>query len=446
MSTAVAATLSPTTAFDDLSAEEKFRFARRVSVAAAIGTAIEFYDFFIYATAAALVFRAQFFPNMDPVTGTAVSIATFAAGYLSRPIGAAVIANLGDRYGRKNMLIISMMTMGIATFLIGCLPTAATIGSAAPILLILLRVIQGIGVGGEQSGGIVMATEYAPQRLRGVFAGLASCGVAAGVATGNLVFLVMTLTTSPEWFQSFGWRIPFMLSIVLIGVGLYVRFNIDESPAFLALQRKSAPKRIPFLELIVNHWPKVLRVLLLTMFMSSIGYVGQVFLVAYATSQLQVAPSVLLGCAIVANILEVPATVFSGWLSDKVGRKWVYLPTVVVGLLFSFAVFPLVNTGSWIGIGAAVIGLRLITAGMYGPQGALFSEMFNTEVRYSGVALGFAASTTIAAVIVSFLFAGSAGGTFLPTVFITACAVVTLITGLTITDRSKRDLTDDSAA
>jgi MFS family permease len=290
-----------------------------------------------------------------------------------------------------------------------------------------------------------MATEYAPPRLRGVFAGLASCGVAAGVATGNLVYLVMNLTTSPEWFQSFGWRIPFMLSILLIGVGLYFRFNIGESPAFIALQKKSAPKQVPFLELIVHHWPKVLRVLLLTMFMSSIGYVGQVFLVAYATSQLQVAPPVLLGAAIIANILEVPATVFSGWLSDRVGRKAVYLPTVVIGLLFSFAVFPLVNTASWIGIAIAVIGLRLITAGMYGPQGALFSEMFNTEVRYSGVALGFAVSTTIAAVIVSFLFAGSAGGTFLPTVFITICAIVTLMTGLTITEQSKRDLTDQSA-
>lgn len=446
MSTAAAATLNPNAAFDHLSAEEKFRFARKVSIAASIGTAIEFYDFFIYATAAALVFRSQFFPNMDPVTGTAVSIATFAAGYLSRPIGAAVIANLGDRYGRKNMLIISMMTMGVATFLIGCLPTAATIGSAAPILLILLRVIQGIGVGGEQSGGIVMATEYAPPRLRGLFAGLASCGVAAGVATGNLVFLTMRLSTSPEWFQSFGWRIPFMLSILLIGVGLYVRFNIAESPAFVALQKKSAPKPIPFLELIVNHWPKVIRVLLLTMFMSSIGYVGQVFLVAYATNQLLVEPAVLLTCAIVANIIEVPTTVFSGWLSDQYGRKWIYLPTVVVGFLFSFAVFPLVSTTSWFAIAIAVIGLRIITAFMYGPQGALFSEMFNTEVRYSGVALGFAVSTTIAAVIVSFLFAGSAGDTSLPTYFMAGCAVLTFVTGLTITDRPKRDLTDQSGA
>jgi MFS family permease len=438
--TADPTTAAATAAYEAMTPDERRRTARRVSFAAMAGTAIEFYDFFIYGTAAALIFREQFFPSMSPVVGTAVSVGTFAVGYISRPLGAALLSNFGDKYGRKNMLVLSMMIMGISTFLIGLMPTAASIGIAAPLLLIFLRLLQGFGVGAEQAGSIVMATEFAPKGKRGLYGGLAGCGVALGLMLANVSFLIVTSVTSPEWFKSVGWRIPFLFSAVLIGVGLYVRLNVGETPAFRAIQGTQRHRGIPFFQLFAKHWPRVLQIITLTIFLSAVGYTGLVFAVAYGRQQLGLDPTLLITCALIANVVEIPATIFFAAYSDRVGRKRLFLTTVAIGICFAFAFFPLLETKTTIGVLVALMGLRLITAGMYGPQAAIFSELFDTEVRFSGVAVGLGISNMLSAIIVSSLFAGMSGNATAIMIYLVIAGTVSFISGVTIVDGRNRDM------
>jgi MFS family permease len=308
--------------------------------------------------------------------------------------------------------------------------------------LIFLRLCQGFGVGAEQGGALVMATEFAPNGRRGLFAGLAGCGVALGLLMANLGFLTLNSLSDPGWVKAFGWRIPFLFSLVLVGVGLWLRLHVDETPAFKTIIGTTRQKSVPFVQLLVKNWPNLLQIVTLTLFLTAIGYTGLVFAVAYASSRLGVPSQVLLACGMVANLLEIPATIFFASLSDRIGRKKVFLTAVAIGIAFAFVFFQLIDTKSILAIGAALAGLRLITAGMYGPQGAIFAEMFDTEVRFSGVAVGLGVGNIVSALIVSTLFASTGGSPWGPTLFMAGAGVVSFISGMTLKDRRGRDMAD----
>jgi MFS family permease len=294
------------------------RGVRKVAVAALIGTSIEWYDFFIYGLAAALVFAPQFFPKASPVASTLAALGTFAVGFLARPIGGAIAGHFGDRIGRRPMLVVTLLLMGGASILIGLLPTYAQIGVAAPVLLVTLRLLQGLAVGGEWGGAVLMSTEHAPSGRRGWYGSFVQLGVPVGLVTSNLVFLLVSLSTSTEQFASWGWRIPFLLSAALVLVGLYVRLRVDETPEFAAHKARGATLRMPIAQVLRQHWRTVLLGLLIPMGTTGLGYVSLVFLLSYGAGTLGINRNVLLLIVMVASMLEIPAVLLAARWSDRV--------------------------------------------------------------------------------------------------------------------------------
>jgi MFS family permease len=432
-------TAAPAAPGDALSKEKL-----RVAFAAMIGAIIEWYDFFAYGTAAALVFPEVFFPGLSPTMGLVVAYGTFSVGYLARPLGAILMGHVGDKIGRRGMLVLTVVTMGIATVLIGFLPGYATIGIWAPILLIALRLVQGFAVGGEVGGAILIAVEHAPRGLRGMFSAFPQIGVSGGLVLANLVFLGANLSMSPADFVAYGWRIPFIASFVLVVVGLYIRLRVSESPVFLAMREQGRTTTVPLVELFRRGWTMIIRVILSTFFPNTLGYITLFFILSYGTQTLHFSRSTLLTFVIVSNACEVLMTLYSGALSDRLGRKRTLLLGSGVGIVMGALFFPLVDTAIPSVVFLAILIVRLGIATMWGPWGAMISEQFDTNIRYTAIGVCTSLSSIIGAQtpsIAALLAAGSDGSLAL-SIFLCLSSVVAFVAIMTIPDTTKVALTD----
>ncbi|MCP5539941.1 MAG: MHS family MFS transporter [Akkermansiaceae bacterium] len=403
---------------------------RRVVMASFVGTTIEWYDFFLYGTAAALVFDKLFFSGLDGFAAKLSSYATFAIGFFARPIGGIVFAHFGDRLGRKSTLVTTLILMGVATFLIGLLPTYATAGVWAPVLLVLLRLVQGFGVGGEWGGAVLMAVEHGHGDKRGFHASWVQAGVPVGLLLANAVFALCSRLPEAE-FLAWGWRVPFLLGIGLLGVGLFIRLRIFESPLFAKMAESGGTARIPVVEVMKKH-PRNVALAMGARFAENASfYIFTIFVLSYATEILKLERSVILNGVLIAAAAQLVAIPFFGALSDRLGRRPVYLAGAAALLGFPFAFFALVDTRSaalvWLAI---VLGL-VVHSAMYGPQAAFFSELFGTNVRYSGASLGYQLASPLAGGLAPFIatwLLKTGGGKAWPvSVYLAAMAVVTLV-------------------
>jgi MFS transporter, MHS family, shikimate and dehydroshikimate transport protein len=362
---------------------------RTVVAASAIGTTIEWYDFLIYATAAPLVLNKLFFPTKDPLVGTLISIGTIGVGFFARPIGAIILSHFGDRLGRKSMLILTLVSMGVATTLIGILPTYASIGVAAPILLVACRLVQGIAVGGEWGGAVLMATEHSPPDRRGFYGSLVQIGFPLGMALGTASFFALAYLGDQQ-FMSWGWRIPFAASAALVVIGVFIRLRIDETPDFKRVLREGQVSRLPVLEAIRRH-PKALLIGLGARITEiSWIYVLTIFGLSYAVTNLGLSRGLVLGAIALGAAVELVTIPLFGYLSDHVGRRLIYLLGCVAAICLSFPIFWAIATRDpIIVVSAFVIGMSVGHGIMYGVQASFLSEMFPSNLRYSGASLGY---------------------------------------------------------
>ncbi|GAA1327510.1 MFS transporter [Pseudonocardia xinjiangensis] len=403
---------------------------RRVAVASLVGTSIEWYDFFIYGLAAVIVFRGQFFPGASPLAGTLAALGTFAVGFLARPIGGVVFGHLGDRIGRKRTLVTTLVSMGVATALIGVLPNFAQIGVAAPILLVLLRVVQGLAVGGEWGGAVLISVEHAPENRRGLYGSFPQLGVPIGLITSNLVFLVLAATLSDEQFTSWGWRIPFLVSAALVAVGLYVRLKVTESPEFVAAAAaaKAAPSmRLPIITVARDHWPQVLCGIGIFAGITTMGYMAATFAIQYGTATLGLPNTFMISAVLVAALLEIPLSLYFSSLSDRIGRHRMILFGAVSTGLVAIVFLPLLATAVPVVVFIAVVLGRTGAAPMYGPSAAVAAEAFPVEVRYSGASIGYQLGSVLGgalAPIIATLLLASAAGVWGVSVYLTFMVVL----------------------
>ncbi|MFF0383389.1 MFS transporter [Streptomyces sp. NPDC004286] len=366
----------------------------RIVAASLIGTTIEWYDFFLYGSAAALVFNKLFFPDSDPLVGTLLAFVTYAAGFAARPLGALVFGHFGDRLGRKKLLVLSLLLMGSATFAIGLLPTHATIGTAAPVLLTVLRLVQGFALGGEWGGAVLLVSEHGDARRRGFWASWPQTGAPAGQLLATGVLSLLTATLSDDAFVAWGWRIPFLLSGVLVVVGLWIRLSVDESPVFQqALARAEArqgeaAEKLPLVSVLRHHWREVLIAMGARMAENISYYVITAFILVYATTAADVSKQTALNAVLIGSAVHFAVIPAWGALSDRVGRRPVYLFGAAGMGLWIFPFFALVDSGSFGGLVLAVSVGLILNGAMYAPQAAFFAEMFATRVRYSGASIG----------------------------------------------------------
>jgi MFS transporter, MHS family, shikimate and dehydroshikimate transport protein len=364
------------------------RTIRRVVTSALVGATIEWYDFFLYGVVAGIVFNKLYFPAGDPVVATLLAYTTFAVGFVTRPLGGILFGHFGDRIGRKTMLIMTLMIMGIATFLIGLVPTYEQIGVAAPLLLLLLRVLQGIGLGGEWGGAVLMAYEYAPPEKRGFYASLPQIGLAIGLMLASgMVALLSSLLTDAQ-FLAWGWRVAFLISAAMVGVGIYIRLNVQETPEFAAVKAKNAELRIPFADMIKRYPGNVLKGMGARYIDGVFFNVFAVFIIGYLAGTIKISRTdALLGVMIAAFVMIFTIPMF-GRLSDRIGRPKVYFWGSLVTAFASFPAFWLItNSGGnvfliWIAI---VVPFGILYAAIYGPEAALFCDLFDARVRYTGI-------------------------------------------------------------
>jgi MHS family shikimate/dehydroshikimate transporter-like MFS transporter len=416
---------------------------RLVALASLIGTTIEWYDFFLYGTAAALVFNRLFFPNSDPLMGTLLAFGTYAVGFIARPIGGIVIGHYGDKIGRKSMLVLTLVIMGIATFFIGLLPTYEQIGIWAPIALVTLRLAQGFGVGGEWGGAVLMAVEHAPPGKRGFYGSWPQIGVPAGLLLANAVFSYFS-GLPEEQFLTWCWRVPFLLSIFLVFIGLVIRVRILETPAFARVKETSAESRQPIIEVLRNY-PKQVLLAMGARFAENGGfYIYSVFVITYATQVVKFDQQTVLYGIMIGAALELLAIPFFGALSDRVGRRPVYLFGAIVTAVFAYPLFWLIDSGStaalWSGIAIAFV---LSHAAMYAPQAAFLSELFGTRVRYSGASLGSQLASVFAGALApliatALLREGYGGGAI--ALYVIGLAVVTIVSVVLATETHQEDI------
>jgi MHS family shikimate/dehydroshikimate transporter-like MFS transporter len=417
---------------------------RQVVLASFIGTAIEWYDFFLYGTAAALVFPALFFPEAAPLQGTLLAFSTYAVGFAARPLGGIVFGHYGDRIGRKTMLILSLLIMGIATALIGVLPTFESIGVLAPILLVTLRFLQGIGVGGEWGGAVLMAVEHSPPGRRGFYGSWPQMGVPAGLLLANVVFLI----TSSALPESWGWRVPFLFSIVLVGVGLFIRLRIMETPAFRQVQETNTEADMPIIDVVRTYPKNVLLAMGMRVAENGTFYILTAFVLTYVVEELDLEQNTGLTGVIIASIIGLFTIPFFGALSDRVGRRPLYMFGAVFSLLFAFPFFWLLNTETafliWLAI---ILGVNLGHDSMYGPQAAYFSELFGTRVRYSGASLGYQLASVFAggfAPLISVALLARYGYTAV-SVYMALLALITVVSVFLASETFREDISQTRA-
>jgi MHS family shikimate/dehydroshikimate transporter-like MFS transporter len=362
----------------------------KVATASLIGTAIEWYDFFLYGTAAALIFNKLFFPTFDPMVGTLLAFGTYALGFIARPLGGLVFGHYGDKIGRKTMLYLTLLIMGVATAAIGLIPTYDTLGVWAPILLIACRLVQGFGLGGEWGGAVLMAVEHAPENRKGFYGSWPQLGAPLGLVLGTLVFSVVSSFLTDTQLFAWGWRLPFLFSIFLVIVGLWIRFTIAESPEFQKVKDSGEEVKMPILDAIRLYPKNILLAMGARFAENGFFYIYATFVLAYATQSLGMNRQDILNGVLIAAAIESFTIPAFGALSDVVGRRPVYIFGAIFSALMSFPLFMLLATKNpqlgWIAI---VLGLAVGHAAMYGPQASFLSELFGTKVRYSGVSLGY---------------------------------------------------------
>jgi len=407
--------------------------ARRVSIASAIGTTIEWYDFFIYGTAAATVFGPQFFPQVSEVAGTLAAFATFGIGFVARPLGGVVMGHYGDRLGRKFMLVWSLVLMGGATMAIGLLPTYAQIGTWAPALLVAFRFVQGFALGGEWGGAVLMSVEHAPPGRRGLFGSVVALGLPAGIVLSNLVFIIVTTLLTPEQFAAWGWRIPFIASVVLVAVGLFVRLSIAESPIFADVLRAGTARRMPVLDVLRTDARTVLLAAGSYVGISGLGYILLVYFVTYATRRLGLALPTVLMLIVLASLAGAPGTMWFAHLSDRIGRRRIMQWGLGALVLWSAIYFPLVDTGSVPLIALSLCGMMFLQGAYLGPQPAVFSELFDPAIRYSGASLSLTLGTIFGGALAPFIAAtlyGIAGNSSLVTAYVTTLSLISWLCSL----------------
>ena len=428
---------------------------QKVALTALAGTSIEWYDFFLYGAAAALIFPTAFFGEATPSTALILSLLTFAAGFIARPIGGIIFGHYGDRVGRKKTLVMALILMGVSSTLIGLLPTYAMIGITAPILLTSLRFAQGLAIGGQWGGAMLLVTESAPSNQRGYYGAFAQAGAPIGVILANLAFITASSLVSEESFYSWGWRIPFLASAVLIGISMYIQLNLEDTKAFKELQalrkdqsadNEGVVRRSPILEAI-QKYPK--RIALAAGAFLSIQvtfYILIAFLLAYGVASADIARDDMLAAVLIASTIMVPVQFMFSSYSDRHGRKGIFMVGAILTGIWAFAIFPLVDTGNFWLIVLAITGGLIFVSMMYGPQAAFFTELFSTEVRYSGATLGYqfgailggAFAPTIAALLWKDF------GIFWVSVYIAIASLLTLLSVMALTETYQTDLNDSS--
>jgi MHS family shikimate/dehydroshikimate transporter-like MFS transporter len=414
-----------------------------VALASLIGTTIEWYDFFLYGTAAALVLNKLFFPTFDPLSGTLASLATYSVGFVARPIGGVVIGHYGDRIGRKSMLVLTLVLMGTATFLIGLLPTYAVLGPLAPVLLVLLRSAQGFGVGGEWGGAVLMAVEHAPKGKRGFYGSWPQIGVPAGLLLANLVY--RPFSRLPEdAFLSWGWRVPFLLSIALVAVGLVIRVRILETPAFMSVKETRKEARQPILEVLAKYPREVLLAMGGRLAENGAFYLYTVFVLVYAAQHVHMNSGIVLSGLILAAAVELFAIPIYGALSDRIGRRPVYLFGAIMTAVLAYPTFRMLDTGSPLLVRLSLLlSLSLSHAAMYAPQGAFFSELFGARVRYSGASLGVQLSSVLAgglSPLIATWFLGHGFGRGALSLYLIGMALVTIVSVFVASETMHHDI------
>jgi MFS family permease len=419
---------------------------RKAVIAATVGTTIEWYDFFIYGTAAGLVFGKLYFPNEDPLTATLAAFGTYFIGFVGRPIGAAIFGHYGDRIGRKATLIATLMAMGIATFLIAFVPTYASIGIWGAVILTLLRVIQGIGVGGEWGGSVLIAMEWSRTHTsRGLIASWPQFGVPSGLFLSNLAVLAFS-AWSGDQFLTWGWRIPFALSIVLVGIGLWVRLGILETPVFERLVSSQRIERAPILEVIKRQPREILLSALLRMAEQAPFYIFTAFVFAYGTTTLKMPRDLILVAVLVASLVSFISIPLSGHISDRIGRRKMYLIGAAVMGLFGFLYFGMLDTAIPSAMFIAIVLSLIPHDMMYGPQAALIAEAFTPRLRYSGSSLGYQLASIIAGgpapIIATALFAAYHTG-YAIAIYIAACAAISLVASAFMPDYTGKDISTE---
>ncbi|MDQ2588607.1 MFS transporter [Saccharothrix yanglingensis] len=407
----------------------------KVVIGSLVGTTVEWYDFFLYGSAAALVFNKLFFPSADPLVGTLLAFTTYAIGFLARPLGGLVFGHYGDKLGRKKLLVLSLLLMGAATFAMGLLPTYATIGVAAPLLLTLLRLVQGFALGGEWGGAVLIVSEHGSAARRGFWASWPQAGAPMGNLLATAVLAVLAAVQSDEEaFLSWGWRVPFLLSGVLVLIGLWIRLSVEESPVFLAAQRRAEatrqPEKAPIVSVVRHHWREVLIAMGARMAENVSYYVITAFILVYITSELGMPRSAGLNAVLIASFAHLVTIPLWGALSDRIGRRTTYLLGTVGMAAWMFAFFALLDTKSFVPMTLAVTVGLVLHGAMYGPQAAFFSELFGTKVRYSGASIGYQlasiAAGAVAPLIATALLA--AYRSTLPVVlYVVAMCVITVI-------------------
>ena len=430
---------------------------RRVAATSLAGTSIEWYDFFIYGTAAALVFPRAFFPaDLPPLVALIAAFGTFAVGFIARPFGGVLFGHYGDLFGRKKALVSALLMMGVATTLIGFLPTYSSIRIAAPLGLTLLRFVQGLAVGGQWGGAMLLVTENAPADKRGFYGAFAQAGAPLGLVLANIAFLVVSGSLSDEAFISWGWRIPFILSIALIALSLYVQLSLEDTPAFKALQDIQAERtehdhavnapvrRSPILEVIRLQPREIVLAAGAFLAVQVTFYILVAFVVAYGANPagLGLSRDMMLTVVLIASLVQIPVLFLAASYSDRHGRRGFYMLGAILGGCWAFALFPLINTGEFVWVLLAACGGQVFVGLMYGPQAALLTELFSTRVRYSGASLGYQLGAifggAFAPIIATALW--SEFGTVYISVYIAFVSVLTLISVMLLSETSGAEL------
>ncbi|OUX07853.1 MAG: MFS transporter [Gammaproteobacteria bacterium TMED242] len=427
---------------------------QKVALTALAGTSIEWYDFFLYGAAAALIFPTAFFGEATPSTALILSLLTFAAGFIARPIGGIIFGHYGDRVGRKKTLVMALILMGVSSTLIGLLPTYAMIGVTAPILLTSLRFAQGLAIGGQWGGAMLLVTESAPSDKRGYYGAFAQAGAPVGVILANLAFIITSSLVSEESFYSWGWRIPFLASAVLIAISMYIQLNLEDTKAFKELEalrqiqkdgNEKIIKRSPILEAIRKYPSRIALAAGAFLSIQVTFYILIAFLLAYGVSSADITRDDMLAAVLIGSAIMVPFQFMFSSYSDRHGRKGIFMAGAVLTGLWAFAIFPLVDTGNFWLIVLAISGGLTFVSMMYGPQAAFFTELFSTEVRYSGATLGYqfgailggAFAPTIAALLWNDF------GIFWVSVYIAFASLLTLLSVMALTETYKTDLNDN---
>jgi len=415
----------------------------RLAAASSVGTTLEWYDFTIYNLMAALVFNTVFFPSFDPLTGTILAFSTYAVGYISRPLGGFVFGHLGDKLGRRFVLAATLMMMGIATGLIGFLPGYASWGIWSPVLLVTLRFLQGAAIGGEWAGAVLLSMEHGTHHQRGRNASFAQVGPSCGTLLGTGFITLLTLFLSPEDFQSWGWRIPFLASVVLVLFGLWLRWGVEETPVFLELEAQHDKAQTPLKEVFTHHWRRLL--------MAGGSRIGSdvlyalvvVFTLTYVTTVLHLSRPLALTATMLGAACNAIAVPFFGSLSDRVGRRPVYIAGALLGIIWAYAFFVLMGSAQPVQICIAVVVGLVIHAMMFGPQAAFVTEQFPTRVRYAGSSLAYTLAGIVgggfAALIITTLFK-SYGSTLAISAYVTAALGLALVAVFVARETAKAPL------